>query len=204
VTDLVQTAALAEFVVLMAGWFGFGLVFLLRKRPPKTTESKRDRTATIGIVFQSVAYAVVWGWPRLPTPSGFAWLPPAANLALDVVVTLLVVGTVWLVLAAVRTLGKQWAVAARLVDEHELITSGPYRLVRNPIYTGMLGLLLASALTVSRWPAILLALAFFAVGTGIRVRSEQRLLKDAFGEAYERYAREVPAVLPFLRSRRST
>jgi protein-S-isoprenylcysteine O-methyltransferase Ste14 len=46
--------------------------------------------------------------------------------------------------SAVCALGKQWSIAARVVEGHELITDGPYRIVRHPIYAGMLGLLVAT------------------------------------------------------------
>ena len=97
-------------------------------------------------------------------------------------------------MSAVRTLGKQWAIAARLVEGHKLITEGPYGWVRNPIYTGML--LLATGLAVSRWIALPAAIALFGMGTVIRVRSEEKLLREAFGEEFEQYTRRVPAVLP--------
>ncbi|MGI9088170.1 MAG: methyltransferase family protein [Chthoniobacterales bacterium] len=54
--------------------------------------------------------------------------------------------SVWLVLAAVRTLGKNWSLAARVTTDHELIETGPYARVRHPIYTGMLGMLIADGL----------------------------------------------------------
>ena len=58
-------------------------------------------------------------------------MPKAAELLLAVLTVASAVFSVWLVNAAVRRLGKQWAVAARLVEGHKLITDGPYGLVRN-------------------------------------------------------------------------
>ena len=113
------------------------------------------------------------------------------------VVTAALAGTsVWLVDAASRSLGKQWGLAARLVKEHNLVTDGPYRWVRNPIYAGMLGLLLATGLALSRWEVLLGAALVFVVGTIIRIRSEERLLQQAFGPKFEEYARRVPALIP--------
>ena len=56
---------------------------------------------------------------------------------------LLAVSGAVLMIAAVRTLGKQWSLTARVLEDHELVTSGPYRLVRHPIYTGLVALVLA-------------------------------------------------------------
>jgi protein-S-isoprenylcysteine O-methyltransferase Ste14 len=124
-------------------------------------------------------------------------LPSApVQLALGILTVALGIGSLWLVAAAIRTLGKQWAVTARLIEGHRLVTEGPYSLVRNPIYTGMLGMLLATGVALRHWVELILGTVLFAIGLGIRVRSEEKLLRSAFGQEFEEYARHVPAVLP--------
>jgi protein-S-isoprenylcysteine O-methyltransferase Ste14 len=110
----------------------------------------------------------------------------------------LAVSSVWFCSAAIRALGEQWSLAARVVEGHKLVTQGPYSIVRNPIYTGMLGMLLATGLAVSHWIGLLIAIIVFAIGTSIRVRSEEKLLRETFGAEFDEYARTVPAVIPFL------
>jgi protein-S-isoprenylcysteine O-methyltransferase Ste14 len=106
--------------------------------------------------------------------------------------------SVWLITMAVKTLGKEWSLTARLVEGHQLATSGPYAFVRHPIYTGMLGMLVSTGLAISHWAALLVALVIFFIGTTIRVRSEEKLLREAFGEQFETYARSVRAIVPGL------
>lgn len=106
------------------------------------------------------------------------------------------VASAWPVNAAARRLGKQWALAARLVEGHALIQDGPYRFVKNPIYTGMFGMLLATGLVMTQWIPLLVASLLFIAGTYIRIRSEERLLRKAFGTEFEQYARKVPALIP--------
>jgi protein-S-isoprenylcysteine O-methyltransferase Ste14 len=178
-------------------WMVFAAIFLLRKRPPKEPEAKSDRRALLGIFLQMCAYFLVWfqaPWQPFLPPVGV--LSEAVGIAYSVCTVALAVASVWLVAAAVRTLGKQWALAARLVEGHKLITEGPYGFVRNPIYTGMLGMLVATGLAMEHWVALDVAVVLFAVGLVIRVRSEERLLRAAFGEGFEEYAKRVPAVLP--------
>jgi protein-S-isoprenylcysteine O-methyltransferase Ste14 len=62
----------------------------------------------------------------------------------------------------------------------------------------MFGMLLATGLAISHWIGVLIATVLYSVGTAIRVHSEEKLLREAFGEEFEAYARKVPAVVPFL------
>ena len=189
--------ALFTFFAVVLCWLVFTAAFLFRKRPPKTQEAKRDRTSLLGISLQAFAYFLVWF-----QPPGRPFLPPVAALsgrfeiALAAFTIALAAGSTWLAASAVRTLGKQWAVAARLLEGHKLITAGPYRFVRNPIYTAMLGMLVATGLAMRHWAALVVAAPLFAVGLVVRVRSEEKLLRAAFGKEFEDYAERVPAVLP--------
>ena len=185
------------FAVVMLSWFAFIIVFLVRHKPPSAPETKRERASIMGIVLQGVGFAFVWSIRR----AWFGPIVPVSNsveIALAILTMALGIASVWFVSAAIRTLGKQWSLGARLIEGHQLITAGPYRLVRNPIYTGMFGMLLATGLAVSHWVGLLIAIVVYGVGTVIRVRSEEKLLKGAFGAEFDSYAQRVPAVIPFL------
>jgi protein-S-isoprenylcysteine O-methyltransferase Ste14 len=109
---------------------------------------------------------------------------------------LLAVSSLWFSIAAVLTLGKNWSYIAAVSPRHQLVTRGPYRYVRHPIYTGMLGLCVATGLAASQWWALPIAFAVFATGTWIRVRIEDQLLRATHGTAFADYARRVPALFP--------
>jgi protein-S-isoprenylcysteine O-methyltransferase Ste14 len=182
---------------MMLSWFAFVVVFLVRPRPPSAPESKRERASIMGIILQGASYGIVWSIRR-------AWFGPIVSVSNSVEIGLAIlnvalgIASVWFIMAAIRTLGKQWSLGARLIEGHKLVTEGPYRLVRNPIYTGMFGMLLATGLAVSHWVGLLIAIVVYGVGTIIRVRSEEKLLRGAFGAEFDSYARRVPAVIPFL------
>lgn len=185
------------FAVVMLCWFAFGGVVLLRKKPPSPPDQKRAPGSHLGLALQALSYAVVWSVRRVPfTPMA------SGNKLLEVIAAVVAivaaVGSVLIIKAAVQTLGKEWSVTARLVEGHKLATTGPYAYVRHPIYTGMLGMLLATGLAVSHWLPLIAALIVFFIGTMIRVRSEEGLLREAFGPEFENYARRVPAIVPGL------
>ncbi len=118
---------------------------------------------------------------------------PAVRLAGLVVgwvgAALLVWASVWL--------GRFFVHEAAIVGDHALVTSGPYRFVRHPVYSGYLGLLLGSGVATMNlllmllWPISLL-------GIIVQARSEERLLATRFGEDYERYARQTGQLVPRL------
>lgn len=188
--------SLFAFVVLC--WVAFAAAFIFRKSPPRgeAPERKRERASLIGIGLQGVGYAVAWGFHRP------YFTPPTGNAAVNVAVALLgaalALFSVWFVVAAARTLGRQWSFAARVVEGHQLITEGPYSLVRHPIYTGMLGMLLATCAATTIPLAVPLALAVYVVGTLVRVHSEEKLLRETFGADFDAYARNVRAFVPGL------
>jgi protein-S-isoprenylcysteine O-methyltransferase Ste14 len=83
---------------------------------------------------------------------------------------------------------------------HELRTDGPYAIVRHPIYTGVLGMLLGTTLLngFGRWAV---ALAGGLVLVWVKARAEERLLVEVFPREYERYRQRTPGLVPLLRRR---
>ena len=185
------------FAVMILSWLAFVLTFLFHKKPESPPDHKRDPASITGIVLQGLSYAIVW-IVRRPWFTPMFGSSKLTDIAVAVVAISLAIASVWLCSAAIWTLGTQWSLAARVVEGHKLVTQGPYNVVRNPIYTGMFGMLLATGLAVSHWIGLVIAIIVFAVGTLIRVRSEERLLREMFGPEFEAYARDVPAVIPYL------
>lgn len=109
----------------------------------------------------------------------------------------LVVAGLGFSVAARIWLGRNWSGTVTLKQDHELIRSGPYALVRHPIYTGMLVALLGTAIAIGKWHA-LIGLAVLFCGLFIKIGIEERFMAEQFGEAYARYRAEVPALIPFL------
>jgi protein-S-isoprenylcysteine O-methyltransferase Ste14 len=164
----------------------------LRKRftGPKRKAEVMAHTADWGLALESAGILCAWLWlPNTPAPG------PARAIASMVLAP---VGTVfgWL---AVRHLGKQLRILAGLYADHELIRTGPYAIVRHPVYASLFLMMLATGLLFARWPMLLLGVALYIAGTEIRIHAEEGLLRARFGEEFEEYRRRVPAYLPFLR-----
>ena len=179
------------------GWVGFFAFFFVKKAPQTESATRREPASKLGIVLQMVAFTLLWMIQR-PLPRAGARLGPL-EITLNVLAPILSILSAWLGISAVRTLGRQWSYTARLVEDHRLVTEGPYRLVRHPIYAALLGKLIATNFAFGHWLGLLLAGGFFVIGTMIRIRSEEKLLREAFGPEFDAYARRVPALIPWVR-----
>jgi protein-S-isoprenylcysteine O-methyltransferase Ste14 len=106
--------------------------------------------------------------------------------------------TVW----ARLTLGSTWSSGVVARQGHVLRTSGPYQVTRHPVYTGIAGMLTGSALAdgLGRWIAASAAVALLLLA---KARTEERLLAAEFPAGYERYRRDVPQLVPRIRSARA-
>jgi protein-S-isoprenylcysteine O-methyltransferase Ste14 len=95
-------------------------------------------------------------------------------------------------------LGRFWSNAITRKEGHRVIDTGPYGLVRHPIYTGLIAAMLATGLAVATITAML---GVFGIAFGLwqKARMEEGFLKDELGaDAYEPYCRRVPMLVPFL------
>lgn len=133
---------------------------------------------------------------RVPGPALNARFVPLAEWPFVVGAALVVLGLAFAVSARVF-LGRNWSANVTLKQDHELIRSGPYRWVRNPIYTGILIAIAGSALARGEWRGVVaLVLAFGSFW--YKTSKEERVLHDAFGAEYDAYRREVKSLIPFV------
>jgi protein-S-isoprenylcysteine O-methyltransferase Ste14 len=186
---MLQLFPVAELVLCwVAGSFAF---WKARKHALARKKVVRAPASRWGIFLEGIGFALVW----LPIrPQGFE--KSAASLIVSMLLGPPSVALAW---AATRHLGKHWRYEAALNEDHELVQTGPYRWVRHPIYSSMLGMLLATGAAWTWWPVFIAALIVFLSGTEIRVRSEDGLLEERFQAAFVAYRSRVPAYIPFIR-----
>lgn len=177
-------------------WLLWALYWFVAARDVKTTrrsESAASRWAHMGPLLLA---AVLFALPPRPWPWLFARFVPATAAGFWSGVALVVAGLGFAVWARV-VLGRNWSGIVTLKQDHELIRSGPYAIVRHPIYTGLLAAFAGSALALGEWRG-LLALVIVCVALWRKLRLEERWLAEIFGDSYTRYRREVAALVPFL------
>ena len=190
---------LASFVLIILLWLVFAGTFLLRKRPASSPDKVGVPSSFLGVALQGLSFGIVWAVRRSPLFSPFADDQYALNIVLQVLAVAIAGASVWLTISAVRELGRQWSLKARLIEGHKLVSTGVYGIVRHPIYTAMLGKLIATGLVYSHWIALIAAIILFLIGTRIRTNIEERLLGEAFGDEFNEWKGRVPGLVPFLK-----
>lgn len=94
-------------------------------------------------------------------------------------------------------LGRNWSGFVVVKQDHELIRSGPYAIVRHPIYSGFLLVILGAAIVEGEFRAFL-GLAIVLIAWHTKARREEQLMIGQFGEQYEDYRRRVKALIPYV------
>ncbi len=94
-------------------------------------------------------------------------------------------------------LGSNWSAKVTIKRDHQLIVRGPYRIVRNPIYTGIFTAVIGTAVALGQVRQFLPLPLMFSLWIW-KTMGEQRLLREQFGEEYVRYCRNVKAFIPYV------
>jgi len=183
----------ATRLVIVVCWLGWGAYWLIAAFATKRTV-ERGGVVAYRVVCVMLIVAVLGAF-RLAgaAPGSELW---RTSLALGVVSDCVVVGAAFAIWARI-VLGRNWSAEVTFKQGHELIESGPYGLVRHPIYTGLLAMVLGTALDFGR-P---IAVAVFVGLCGAlwwRAREEEDIMSRHFPAAYAGYKARVHAIIPFL------
>ena len=107
----------------------------------------------------------------------------------------LVIG-LWLFYRSHADLGTNWSITLEVREEHRLITEGVYRGVRHPMYSALLLYSVGQALVIPNWVAGPSNLLAFAVLLALRIRAEERMMNERFGDEYAAYSARTKRLIP--------
>jgi protein-S-isoprenylcysteine O-methyltransferase Ste14 len=194
----------APRILLIASWTVFLLVWAvmaLRAKPDvvKQTIDERERYSIAFTASLALTVLPLRG-PLRPEDGGVAILfSPlfAIGPGLQWTAALIALAGCLLALWARLALGRDWSGMVALKEDHALVTRGPYALVRHPIYTALILLILAAALWV-RAGFSFAGLALMILSCWIKLRAEEELLLDYFPDAYSAYMARTRRLVPFL------
>ena len=136
-----------------------------------------------------VPFAIAYFFPvpiDLPMPVRLA------GLAIAIASALFAAWGMW-------SLGKSYGIRMDLFEGHRLVTGGPYRLTRHPMYLGIVSFHVGATLAMESLLLLVITLAYVIPLTVMRIRAEDKVLAEGFGEEFRAFTGRVPALVPFTR-----
>jgi protein-S-isoprenylcysteine O-methyltransferase Ste14 len=176
--------------IIYALWLAL-VVYLTLAAIGVKREPEKHLGQSLGLLF---AIVVAFALPQLSLFS-FVNFAPVNAVASTIGVALCVVGMALLIWAR-QHLGRNWSQTVAVKEGHELVTSGPYRYLRHPMYSGGLLAAIGSAITAGgAWVFLFVILGALFLG---RVGAEDRLMERQFPNEYPEYKRHTKALIPFV------
>ncbi|HTX42547.1 MAG TPA: isoprenylcysteine carboxylmethyltransferase family protein [Acidobacteriaceae bacterium] len=179
------------FPAVWLSWFAYWQISATRVKVTTRLEPLPSRIVRTVLFLAAIALLLV---DRIPIPWLYRHYLPVGNATFFSGAAVTVAGLLFSVWARVH-LGANWSRSVTIKQNHELITTGPYRLVRHPIYTGILVGFLGSALAITQWRGMVALLLVF-VSFWYKLRLEEKWMRSEFGDAYLAYARRTAALVP--------
>jgi protein-S-isoprenylcysteine O-methyltransferase Ste14 len=180
--------------VLWLAWLAYWLAAARNVKPARRRESPASRLLTIVLTIPAAVLLAVRG-PWLPWLS--ARFLPDTMIVYLLGLLMVVAGLAFAIWARVH-LGRNWSGTVTVKENHELIRSGPYAIVRHPIYTGLLLAVLGTAIVFGEWRG-LLAFCFLTIALLLKLQREERFMEERFPDTYPSYCAQVPALIPLFR-----
>lgn len=176
-------------------WYAYWIISARRRiRSAGEVQVKRESAAgRAGYLLLMIVGLVLLFWRmRLPYFGTRLW--PSSGIWASVGLTVEVMGMA-LAFWARYTLGANWTGRITTAGSQQLVVTGPYKLVRHPIYTGGQLAILGTAI-VAGVSSALLGFGLTLIGIWIKLQREEAALREHFGPAYEEYSQRVSAVVP--------
>jgi protein-S-isoprenylcysteine O-methyltransferase Ste14 len=187
-----MTEATTFFIV--GCWLVWGAYWLITAFGTKRTIERGGLVGYRAVAFVLIVGLVLAGRILGLSPQSQLWHTPPV---LAVVCACLVAGGLAFTIWARVTLGRNWSAEVTFKQGHELIETGPYALARHPIYSGLIAMMLGTALNAGR--AIYLVIFIGVCGAlWWKARDEERMMSSHFPDAYAEYRTRVHAIVPFV------
>jgi len=183
------------FAALFVSYLAFVIIVFKRPAGEAAGRVKSRLPVRLGVILQSVSYMFAWALRR-PRVNPFGGDSVGPDVLIALISLVFAFGAIALAVASKKRLGKQWALAARVIEGHRLVTDGPVGRVRHPLYLAMALLLIAPVVGLSSVLGAEIACPLFVFGTSLRIRAEEKLLAETFGAEFKDYRRRVPPSFP--------
>jgi protein-S-isoprenylcysteine O-methyltransferase Ste14 len=184
------------WVLGIVAWYVIRYPFERRAKRVRVVSDVRSRSEIIGLVSALFGLAILPGfYVATGIPGSADYTASAWAVALGTVIFSL---ALWVFRRSHKELGRNWSITLEIREQHRLVCSGPYALIRHPMYTSFLLMGLGQAFLLANWVAGLAGLIGFAILFFLRVSKEERMMLENFGPEYRAYMERTKRIIPYL------
>jgi len=193
---MTQTVAALVWFAGLVGWYIIRHPFERKAKKIGVSRSLFDRRessllalAVLGLfvipaIYVLTGFPASCDWPFIPAVAWLGLVP--------------MVGALWLFRRSHADLGPNWSISLEVREQHALVQTGVYRLIRHPMYSSFFLLGLAQMLLLPNWFAGLAGVAGAGILFAFRVRREERMMLESFGDDYRSYMTRSKRVIPWI------
>ena len=177
-------------------WFVFLIYWQIKAANTKTTRRLEPIASRMLRALIFLVAIVLLSTTQIPLRWLYLQLWPAGLCPFWLGALVMVAGLLFAVWAR-EHLGSNWSRSVTIKQGHELITTGPYAVVRHPIYTGILAGFLGTAIALSQVRGFIV-FVLIILTLWLKLRMEEQWMRSQFGETYANYAHQTAALVPYL------
>lgn len=193
---MLATIASSVWVLTIIAWCAIRYPYLRKAKRHKVARHRRsleERLLLSGATLGLVVFPALWlltGWPRALDYPPNKWLCLAGAVCM--------LAFLWLFREVHRQLGRNWSITLEIREDHQLVTEGLFKHIRHPMYTSFWLWAVGQALLLPNWLAGLAGLASIAALYFRRVRREEAMMRETFGQQYDVYMNRTKRIIPWI------
>jgi protein-S-isoprenylcysteine O-methyltransferase Ste14 len=180
----------------VVAWYVIRYPFERRAKRSRVVSDRRSPSDIAGLAAALLGLAIVPGfYVATGIPKTADYPASACAIALGSIVF---ATALWVFRRSHKELGRNWSITLEIRERHKLVCTGPYAVIRHPMYTSFMLMGLGQAFLLSNWVAGAAGLIGFAVLFFLRVNKEERMMLENFGPEYRAYMERTKRIIPYL------
>lgn len=184
------------WVIGIVAWYIVRYPFERRAKRVRVVTDRRSRSEKAGLVLALFGLAILPGFyvaTGIPEWADYSTSGWAVALG-----TIIFATALWVFRRSHKELGRNWSITLEIREQHKLVSTGPYAVIRHPMYTSFLLMGLGQAFLLANWVAGLAGVIGFAILFFLRVDKEERMMLEIFGPQYRTYMEKTKRLIPYL------
>jgi protein-S-isoprenylcysteine O-methyltransferase Ste14 len=183
-----------KIIIAFIYLYGFFEIYMsVRQRRKRTVIKSGDRLSVwmLGI-FIAIGYSLSFCIAATKTGRIYHW-----NTFFLIGIILIIIGLI-IRINSILTLRQYFTYTVTEIENHELIESGLYKVIRHPAYLGQLIIFTGVATSLSNWLSIICMIISVSFGYIYRIKIEERFMAQQMGEKYRAYQARTKKLIPFI------